>query len=309
MIVFQGKGNFENLSNTIVTIGTFDGVHLGHKKIVSSLIAEAKAVNGTSVLITFNPHPRQVINPDKDIKLLCTNDEKKTLLKTYGLDVLFEIPFTRDFSNLSALDFIQEYLVNQIHAKKIIIGYDHHFGKDREGAFALLKKYEKQFGFEVFEIPAKDIDDVVVSSTKIRNALSEGDVKLAADLLGYNYHLSGIVIKGNQLGRTIGFPTANIFCEDNSKLIPANGVYAVKVSLENKWMDGVINIGNRPTVEKNGERSIEVHLLNFNQDIYVKRLTIEFVDKIRNEQKFDGIEALKVQIAKDIETAKQILKQ
>lgn len=307
VIVFQGNKSFEAVKNAVVTIGTFDGVHLGHKKIITSLIEKAIEVNGTSVLITFNPHPRQVINPDKNIELLTTNDEKRELLSKYGLDVLFEIPFTRDFSNLSAIDFIEEYLVKQIGAKKIIIGYDHHFGKDREGAFSLLKKNEKKFGFETFEIPAKDIDDVVVSSTKIRKALHIGDVKLTSNLLGYYYHLSGIVIKGNQLGKTIGFPTANIYCEENTKLIPANGVYAVRVSLDKNKINGVMNIGNRPTIEKDGERSIEVHLLDFDEDIYVKRLTVEFIDKIRDEMKFDGIETLKKQIATDVEFAKQIL--
>ena len=284
----------------MVTSGTFDGVHLGHQKILNRLKEIAQRDGGETCLITFHPHPRLVLQKDCDLKLLNTIEERIDLIEKEGIDHLIILEFTKEFSRLTSLSFIRDIIVNTIHTKKLVIGYDHHFGRNREGSFEHLQEFGPLYGFEVEEIPAQDIDDVNVSSTKIRKAIADGDVQGAATFLGRNYMISGKVVKGAQLGRTIGFPTANIEVNDSNKLIPKNGVYAVRCEIDDKSYEGMINIGYKPTV--NHDRSeifIEVHLFGVNFDMYDKIISIEFVKKIRNELKFESVEELKNQLVLD----------
>jgi riboflavin kinase / FMN adenylyltransferase len=301
MNVYYGIQEFQKLENAVVTSGTFDGVHLGHRKILNRLNEIAKLNNGESVVITFYPHPRSVISPDNQIvKLLSTLDEKIELLENAGVKHLLIIPFTREFSELSSEEFIQKVLIQTIGTKTLVIGYDHRFGKNREGGFEYLKANQQDYGFEIEEISRQDIENVGVSSSKIRKALTEGDVPTADHFLGRNYSLSGVVVKGKQLGRTIGFPTANIQVREIAKLIPSQGVYAVKVYYKSEAFGGMLNIGNRPTVDGTFQ-TIEVNIFDFDIEIYGENLTVEFLQKIRNEQKFNGLDELKGQIAKDRE--------
>jgi len=288
------------LKQTAVTTGTFDGVHLGHKTIIERLISSAKSIEGESVLLTFYPHPRMVLFPDDDqIKMLNTPLEKEKLLEACGIDNLVVLPFTKEFSRLSSLEFVRNILANTLKAKKLVIGHDHHFGRNREGTFAHLLEFGSLYGFEVEEIPAKDINDVAISSSKIRQALESGDLQTANQYLGYNYSITGKVIKGKQLGRTIGYPTANIEMNDKYKLIPAIGVYAVKVKYGTQLYDGMLSIGKNPTVIENGPITIEVHIFEFNHEIYHKDLTIYFHKRLREEEKYDTLEALTAQLALD----------
>lgn len=299
MNAYYGIQEFKKLENAVVTSGTFDGVHLGHQKILSRLNQVAASTNGQSVVITFYPHPRSVISPDNHIvKLLSTLDEKIELLENSGVDHLLIIPFTREFSELSSEEFIQKILIEAIGTKTLVIGYDHRFGKNREGGFDFLKVNKEKYGFDIEEILRQDIENVGVSSSKIRKALQEGDVPTADHFLGRNYSLSGLIVKGKQLGRTIGFPTANIQVREIAKLIPLDGVYAVKVYYKNDVFGGMLNIGNRPTVDGTYQ-TVEVNIFDFDQEIYGENLKVEFLQKIRNEKKFDGLEELKAQIAKD----------
>lgn len=299
MNAYYGIQEFKKLENAVVTSGTFDGVHLGHQKILSRLNQVAASTNGQSVVITFYPHPRSVISPDNHIvKLLSTLDEKIELLENSGVDHLLIIPFTREFSELSSEEFIQKILIEAIVTKTLVIGYDHRFGKNREGGFDFLKVNKEKYGFDIEEISRQDIENVGVSSSKIRKALQEGDVPTADHFLGRNYSLSGLIVKGKQLGRTIGFPTANIQVREIAKLIPLDGVYAVKVYYKNDVLGGMLNIGNRPTVDGTYQ-TVEVNIFDFDQEIYGENLKVEFLQKIRNEKKFDGLEELKAQIAKD----------
>ena len=299
MNVYYGIQEFKKLDNAVVTSGTFDGVHLGHQKIINRLNEVAELTNGESVVITFYPHPRSVISPDNQIvKLLSTLDEKIDLLEKSGVNNLLIIPFTREFSELSSEEFIQKIFIQAIGTKTLVIGYDHRFGKNREGGFNYLKLNKDKYGFEIEEISRQDIENVVVSSSKIRKALQEGDVPSAEHFLGRNYALSGVIVKGKQLGRTIGFPTANIQVREIAKLIPSDGVYAVKVYYKNEAFGGMLNIGNRPTVDGTYQ-TVEVNIFDFDQEIYGENLTVEFLKKIRNEQKFNGLDELKAQIAKD----------
>ena len=299
MNVYYGIQEFKKLDNAVVTSGTFDGVHLGHQKIINRLNEVAELTNGESVVITFYPHPRSVISPDNQIvKLLSTLDEKIELLEKSGVNNLLIIPFTREFSELSSEEFIQKIFIQAIGTKTLVIGYDHRFGKNREGGFNYLKLNKDKYGFEIEEISRQDIENVVVSSSKIRKALQEGDVPSAEHFLGRNYALSGVIVKGKQLGRTIGFPTANIQVREIAKLIPSDGVYAVKVYYKNEAFGGMLNIGNRPTVDGTYQ-TVEVNIFDFDQEIYGENLTVEFLKKIRNEQKFNGLDELKAQIAKD----------
>ncbi len=307
MNVYYGIQDFKKLENAVVTSGTFDGVHLGHQKILNRLNEVAKLLHGESVVITFYPHPRSVISPDNQIvKLLSTLDEKIELLEKSGVNHLLIIPFTREFSELSSEEFIQKILIQAIGTKTLVIGYDHRFGKNREGGFDYLKLNKEKYGFEIEEISRQDIENVGVSSSKIRRALLSGDVPSADHFLGRNYSLSGVIVKGKQLGRTIGFPTANIQVREIAKLIPSDGVYAVKVYYKNESFGGMLNIGNRPTVDGTFQ-TVEVNIFEFDQEIYGENLTVEFLQKIRNEQKFNGLEELKAQIAKDKITCKGIL--
>ena len=308
MKIYEGIEHFPKLNYPVVTSGTFDGVHVGHQKILARIIELAKARHGETVLLTFWPHPRFVLNDGKnDLKLLSTFEEKASYLKKLGIDYLVKIPFTKAFSQLSSQTFIQKILVEKIGTKKLVIGYDHRFGKNREGSFEHLKANEAAYGFEVEEIPRQDIDDVGVSSTKIRKALEEGDIAIANECLGRPYSLAGKVMPGKQLGRSIGFPTANLELIDQYKLIPGDGAYAVEVVHKSHLYQGMLNIGVRPTVD-GSRKLIEVNIFNFNDDLYGQELRVFFIEKLREERKFDSIEALKEQLNKDRDKAKKILR-
>ena len=307
MQVHYDLENFKKLDFAVVTSGTFDGVHLGHQKILDKLKKIAQQKNGESVIITFFPHPRMVLfNDSQNLKLLNTLTEKIQLLEQFGIDHLVIIPFTREFSEIDSQAFIQKIIVEKIGAKVLVIGYDHRFGKNREGSFEYLNNNAAIFGFEVVEIPRHDIENIGISSSLIRKALLNGEVEQATQLLGQKYSITGKVVKGKQLGRTLGYPTANIYVVEDYKLIPADGVYAVNIQYANQLLKGVLNIGKRPTIEGK-DRTIEVHIFNFEKEIYGENLSINFVKKIRNEVKFESIEALKSQIGKDAEMAKLIL--
>ena len=286
------------LRNPIVTLGTYDGVHIGHKTILTQLINKAKETGKDSMLITFDPHPRQALGLG-EISLLSTLEEKINLLSETGLDYLLILPFTKEFSTQGATEFITNVLIDQLNISEIMLGYDHKFGHNREGDVHLLADVLTKTGRFVTEIPAQDVDEIIVSSTKIRTALIKGEIQTANRLLGYNYQVSGKVVLGNQLGRTIGFPTANIELTNTSKLIPGDGVYAVKLTVEGITHHGMMNIGIRPTVSNSQNRVIEVHLFDFNSDIYGKSVTITVCNHLRREQVFSGIEALTEQLKKD----------
>jgi riboflavin kinase/FMN adenylyltransferase len=303
---FQDISSFSSKEKTFVTIGTFDGVHFGHQKILEKLVSEAKKAGKKSVLLTFFPHPRMVLQKDATIELINTIEERSKLLEKTGLDYLIIHPFSRDFSKTTALEFVKDILVGTFNISKLIIGYDHHFGKNREGNIEQLTEYSHLYGFTVEEIPAQDVNDVSVSSTKIRNALAAGNLKNANNYLGYNFMLGGTVINGKQLGGQIGYPTANIDIKENYKLIPKTGVYVVQSSIENKTVFGMMNIGNRPTV--NGKhQTIEVHFFDFNQDLYGKNLTVELLYFLREEHKFDALDSLVLQLKEDKNTAQKYL--
>lgn len=298
MKIYQSLNEFKPSRKTIVTLGTFDGVHLGHNVILDKICNTAKQENLESVLLTFFPHPRLIVSNDSEIKMLNTMAEKAKLLKQKGIQNFIIHPFDKLFSELSPREFVAQILVKQLNIQKIIIGYDHKFGKNRAADFNDLIAFGKEFGFEVEEISAKQVDEVAVSSTKIRNSLLEGNISLANDYLGYSYMLSGIVIKGNQLGRTIGFPTANIEVSENYKLIPKNGVYIVSAILNNQTIFGMMNIGIKPTLGDNIP-TIEVHLLDFSEDIYGQEIQVNVIERLRDEQKFESFEALKSQLEID----------
>lgn len=300
MRIFNDLDAIGEIQNPVVTIGTFDGVHLGHQKILQTLKDEAESAQGESVLLTFYPHPRMVLFPESHgLKLLQTQAEKIEKLEKNGLQNLVVYPFSFEFSRLTALEFVRDILVNKLHVRKIVIGYDHQFGKNREGSIAYLKDIADTYEFEVIEIPAQDIDEVNVSSTKIREALLQGDVQRANMFLGEPYQLSGTVIRGRALGRTIGFPTANIEVNTDIKLIPGIGVYAVEVLVDGQVYRGMLNIGIRPTVVSTDVVNLEVHILDFHRDIYDKSITVRFIERVRDEQKFESVDALKEQLKND----------
>lgn len=300
MKIYHSIEEFQKVSNAVVTTGTFDGVHIGHQKIIDRLRSIADSIEGETVLLTFFPHPRMVLFSDSDIKLISTKNEKIKLLEAAGVDHLIIHPFSRAFSRLSSVEFVRDVLVNKIGTKRLVIGYNHQFGRNREGTFEHLKEYGPVYGFKVEEISAQDVDEISVSSTKIRKALNKGLVAVAAEYLTRPFFLSGIVVKGNNLGTKIGFPTANIQVLDSHKIIPANGVYAVRVSVNDNQHQGMLNIGVRPTVD-GSEKTIEVHIINFNNDLYGEEIDIEFIAWIREEQKFDSVDALKAQLQLDRE--------
>jgi len=305
--VYRSLIEFSTLKNAVVTSGTFDGVHLGHQKIISRLLETAKETDGESVVITFWPHPRLIVSPNRDdLRLLSNLDEKIELLGNLGVDHLLVLPFTREFSELSSEKFVEDILISGIGTKTLVIGYDHRFGKNREGGFDYLKNNSERFKLNIVEIPRQEIDHLTISSTKIRQALQNGEIKVANELLGRNYSFQGLVKKGRQLGRQIGFPTANVNVGKKYKLIPIIGVYAVKVFLRNESFLGVMNIGSRPTVEGHGITQ-EVHIFDFDDDIYGEILKVETVDYIRTEMKFEGMESLIQQIKMDCVKAKLIL--
>jgi riboflavin kinase/FMN adenylyltransferase len=312
LVHYLELGAIPSFNNAVITIGTFDGVHLGHRQIITQLIQEAKKVGGESVIISFYPHPRSVIvGSHSEVKLLGTLDEKIDLLTKSGIDHLVIIPFNLSFANQSADEYISQFLVKHFHPHTIIIGYDHRFGKNRVGDYQLLVAYGKKLGFAVKEIPEHILNEVVISSTKIRKSLLENDMLTANKFLGYEYFFEGLVIKGNQLGRTIGFPTANLNIASSEKLIPGNGVYAVHASIiEEKQvpaiLKGMMNIGLRPTI--NGvHRVIEVNLFDFDRDIYGQTLKVSIHSYLRPEHKFAGLETLKEQLEKDQKMAQEAL--
>lgn len=298
MKIYQSLNEFKPTKKTIVTLGTFDGVHLGHTAILDKICTIAKQENLESVLLTFFPHPRLIISNDSEIKMLNTMAEKAMLLEQKGIQNFIIHPFDKLFSELSPREFVEQVLIKQLNIQKIIIGYDHKFGKNRAADFNDLIVFGKEFGFEVEEISAKQVNEVSVSSTKIRDSLLEGKVSLANEYLGYAYMLSGIVVKGNQLGRTIGFPTANIEIPESYKLIPKYGVYLVTAIVNKKAVFGMMNIGIKPTLGGN-LLSIEVHLLHLSEDIYGQKIQVNVIERLREEQKFESFEALKLQLEVD----------
>ena len=308
MKVTYGLNNFKTISCAVATTGTFDGVHLGHRKILNQLVAKAKKVGGESVLLTFSPHPRIVLQPDVELELLSSENEKISLLEKTGIDHLIIHPFTREFSRTQSLDFVREFLVNKIGVKHLVIGYDHHFGRNREGSFDHLKEFGPIYGFEVEEIAAFDIDQVNVSSTKIRNALAEGNVELANMYLGTPYSICGKVIKGNQIGRTIGFPTANIECDFMQKLLPADGVYAGKLHVNGHTYNAMANLGSRPTIGSK-QRKLEVHCIGTDIHLYESEVRFELYKFLRDIEEFANLEALKKQLEVDKKEANLVLAQ
>ena len=302
MKVIQSIAAFNSSEKTIVTIGTFDGIHIGHQKILKNLIRTANNEGKKSVLLTFFPHPRMVLQKENKILLLNTIKEKSSLLEKMGLDYLIIHPFSREFSRLTALEFVRDILVNKLNTSRLIIGYDHHFGKNREGNIHQLKEYSLLYDFKVEEIPAQDIDDVSVSSTRIRTALKDGNLKTANNYLGYHYMLNGTVVSGKKLGGAIGFPTANLEIKEPYKLVPKTGVYIIKTHINTVLYTGIMNIGFNPTV-LGKHQTIEAHLFDFNEDLYGKEITIEFIYFLREEHKFESVEELVVQLNIDKENA------
>ncbi|MEZ0006209.1 riboflavin kinase/FMN adenylyltransferase [Flavobacterium sp. 28YEA47A] len=298
MNIFHNIQDFKPNRPTVATLGTFDGVHLGHKKIIERLTQEVEKSNTESLVLTFFPHPRMVLQGNSDIQLLNTIQEKAELLENIGLQNLIIHPFDQSFSQLGAEEFVKTILVDRFNIKKIIIGHDHRFGKNRSADINDLIAYGKIYDFEVEQISAEEIDEVSISSTKIRKALLSGDIQLANEYLGYNYFITGTVVKGRQLGRTIGFPTANLKIEEDYKLIPLNGVYIVKSYWDGKEVYGMMNIGTNPTVDGK-ERTIETNFLDFEEDLYDKEMRIYFLQRIRSEEKFDSIDTLKAEIEND----------
>lgn len=286
---------------SVVTIGTFDGVHLGHQKIIKRLVKIAKREGLKSIVLTFFPHPRMVLQKDISIKLINTIDEKSDLFKSFGVDQLVVKEFTQEFSRLPALEFVRDILVNTLKTKFIIIGYDHHFGRNRAANIDDLKEFGETYDFEVLEISAEEINEVAISSTKIRNALLSGDLKTANTFLGYNFMLSGTVVKGQGLGKQLSFPTANLHIKESYKLIPKNGVYVVCSEVNNKRVFGMMNIGTKPTVSNSKKQFIEIHFFDMDASLYDKQLKIEILERLRDEQKFDTLEDLKKQLQNDKE--------
>ena len=312
MKIFHSINDFqiasgENAKKTILTLGTFDGVHFGHKKILEKVTQNTENEKYESLVLTFFPHPRMVLQEDSDIKMLNTIAEKIELLDKIGIQNLVIHPFDESFSRLTAEEFVKNILVDQFHIHKIIIGHDHRFGRNRTANIDDLKTFGEQYNFEVEEISAQEIKEVSVSSTKIRQALIDGNVALANEYLGYDYSLTGIIIKGKQLGRTIGFPTANLKPEENFKLIPQNGVYIIKSVINSKTVLGMMNIGLNPTVDGKNQ-TIEINYFDFNQDLYGQKITVSILERIRSEEKFDSVAHLKEQLEKDRNTALEYFK-
>ena len=311
MRVHTDLASFANVRRPVLTTGTFDGVHRGHRTILDRLTERARRDEGESMLFTFHPHPRMVLFPgDNDLKLLSTQEEKIALLEQAGLDHLLVVPFSRQFSRMHATDYVREVLVGAIGVHAVVIGYDHRFGRNREGDLHLLHQLGEVYDFEVEEIPAQEVDHVKVSSTKVRQALNAGDVRMAEDLLGHPYPLSGVVVKGDQLGRTMGYPTANIGGIDPQKLVPGDGVYAVTVELRSGVHTGMLYIGERPTLSTPAAvRTVEVNIFDLDRDLYGEAIHVRFKDRIRGDMRFDGMEQLKEQLHLDRTAAMRLLSQ
>lgn len=298
MEVHRSIDNLPRFCNAIVTIGTFDGVHLGHQKIIDALLEEAKKVAGESVLITFDPHPRKIVNPSLNLQLINTLEEKTALLGQKGLDHLVVVPFTSQFSGQSPEAYIEDFLIARFHPHTIIIGYDHHFGKDRKGNYRLLEEKEPVYGYRLLEIPKHVLDEIGISSTQIRKALLQSDAETANRLLGYHFFFEGMVVKGDQLGRQLGYPTANLEYTDKDKIRIGEGVYAVYVTVEGVWKKGMLSVGKRPTLNDTVEK-VEVNIFDFDGDLYGKKLTVAVKKFLRPQEKYDTLEALKAQIDQD----------
>jgi riboflavin kinase/FMN adenylyltransferase len=307
MQVHYGFESYKNIKNPIVTVGTFDGVHFGHQKIIQRLQKIAKKNNGESVLLTFDPHPRKILLNDQGLKLIHTINEKINILENLGLDHLVIYPFTLEFSKFSAKRYIDELLIQKLGTHTLVIGYDHHFGNDREGNIDLLKKYEKSNPFYLEEIKAHEIEEIKISSTKVRSAIEKGNIHLVNDYCGHFYEFSGEVVHGNGIGKTIGTPTANIKLNSNEKIIPLDGVYAVICQIKDANYKGIMNIGFKPTVDEGQKRTVEIHLFDYEKDIYGQDLRTKVIERIRDEVKFNSLKELKNQILKDNEKAKIIL--
>ncbi len=307
MKVYQGIEEFKPLTHAVATIGTFDGVHAGHQKIISRLCECAKNENGESVVLTFFPHPRMVLQPDdNNLKLLTTMSERIELLKKIGVDHLIIQPFDKEFSRQSAVEFVRDILVNKIGTKTLVIGYDHHFGRNREGSFKDLEEMSPIYGFHLEEIPKQVINELAVSSTKIRNSLLTGDVKTASELLGHDFTLSGKVVDGDKIGRTLGFPTANISIAEPYKLIPATGIYAVLVKIGEETFKGMLYIGYRPVVQ--GKRlSVEVNIFDFDRSIYNHNIIVILKARVRDDIHLRSLEELKNKMTEDKIVATKLL--
>ena len=308
MQVFENILEYKPSRESIVTIGTFDGVHIGHRKIITDMVAKGKKENLLTILLTFFPHPRMVLQKDSNIKMIDTINEKKNIFKKLGVEVLIIQPFTKDFSRMSAIKFTRDILVNGLKVSKLMIGYDHRFGRNREATVQTLKGFGLDYNFKVDEIPAQDIESISVSSTKVRNAIRSGDFKLVNKFLDRPFNLSGKIIKGDELGRKIGYPTANLKIFEKYKLKPQNGVYLIRTKLEKQTYFGMMNIGIRPTISAKNNQ-IETHLFNFNGNLYDHEMTLEILEKIRVEKKFESIEKLKIQLDIDKRHCQKLIPQ
>jgi riboflavin kinase/FMN adenylyltransferase len=307
MRIYQDLSEVSPNKNTVVTLGTFDGVHLGHRKIIDQVVKKAALLEGRSFLITFYPHPRKIISSENNIELLSTPSEKAKMVESLGIENMLIVRFTKEFSQLGPDKFIEKYIVDCIGSKEVVIGYDHHFGKGRGGDINSLKEKGKNSGFEVTIIPAFEIDGVAISSTKIRSAISEGDIKLASKYLGRFYSFSGKVIRGDKRGRELGFPTANLEIENKDKLLPAIGIYAVEFIVKEKKHFGLLSVGKRPTFYNSGEIVPEVYIYDFDENIYDEFVTVNIVERIRGEEKFSSADELIKQMNNDKKTGMEIL--
>ena len=308
MKIYNNFSDFVKVPNAIVTIGTFDGVHLGHQAILKDMVKTAKEIGGETVVITFYPHPRQVLNINAvNLRFITTQEEKLRLLEESGIDNVIVVNFTKEFSRVSSEDFIRDYIIEHINPVKLVIGYDHHFGNNRMGDFNLLSEMQNKYNFQVQRIEAHDVENIAVSSTKIRHSLQQGDIERANALLGYQFSYIGKVVSGNKIGREIGYRTANIEVEREFRLIETSGVYATYVDYEGKEYKSMTYIGKKPTVNNDETENIEVHLFDFDGDIYDKEIKVRFVKRVRGEQKFESLDALKKQIQIDEKNIKEIL--
>ena len=308
MQVFENILEYKPSRESIVTIGTFDGVHIGHRKIITNMVAKGEKENLLSILLTFFPHPRMVLQKDSNIKMIDTINEKKKIFKKLGVEVLIIQPFTKDFSRMSAIKFTRDILVNSLKVSKLMIGYDHRFGRNREATVKTLKSFGLDYNFMVDEIPAQDIESISVSSTKVRKAIRSGDFKLVNKFLSRPFNLSGKIIKGDELGRKIGYPTANLKIFEKYKLKPQNGVYLTRTKLKKQTYFGMMNIGIRPTISAKNNQ-IETHLFDFNGNLYGHEMTLEILEKIREEKKFKSIEKLKIQLDVDKKHCQKLIPQ
>jgi riboflavin kinase/FMN adenylyltransferase len=307
MAIFHDTKHLPPFRNAVLTVGTFDGVHKGHRVILQEVVRHAKQVDGESVLLTFEPHPRKLLFPDQPLGIITPLKEKLQLITEAGIDHVVVVPFTREFSNMSAQEYIEHFMVGIFHPHSIVIGYDHRFGHDRKGDMKMMEAYAPIYNYELTEIAPQLIDDAAVSSTKIRHAITDGRMEEASHMLGRNYSVKGTVMHGNKLGRTLGYPTANIQPQEKEQIIPANGIYAIQAIHDNTQYNGMLSVGFNPTVTDKKELRIEANLFDFDKDIYDDTLEIFFVKKLREEQKFDSLDALKEQLHRDKEETINLL--